>query len=194
MSTSLANLIRRNALLRQAARDLRMRYRRWRSGLQHVDPTFYAVSGSTIAADLVAGPFSFVGADCFIGPRVRLGKYVMLAPRVGIVGADHRFDVAGEAIIFSGRPAVPETTIEDDAWIGFGAIIIAGVRVGRGAIVAAGAVVTRDVPPYEIHGGVPARRIGARFSDDGDRTRHDAFLDGPARQGEYCPSVPLRRV
>jgi len=54
--------------------------------------------------------------------------------------------------------------IEDDVWIGHGAIIMSGVRIGQGAIVAAGAVVTKDVPPYAVVGGVPAKLIKYRFS------------------------------
>ena len=53
--------------------------------------------------------------------------------------------------------------IGDDVWIGFRAIVNAGVTVGQGAIIAAGAVVTKDVEPYEIVGGVPAQKIGERF-------------------------------
>ena len=78
------------------------------------------------------------------------------------------------------------TVIETDAWIGCGAILIAGVRIGRGAIVAAGAVVTKDVPPYEIHGGTPARKIGDRFPDPAARKLHDQMLNEPARRGEFC--------
>lgn len=60
---------------------------------------------------------------------------------------------------------VKKTEIGHDVWIGYGAVIIAGVKVGQGAIIGAGAVVTRDVDPYAIVGGVPARRIGQRFDD-----------------------------
>jgi acetyltransferase-like isoleucine patch superfamily enzyme len=52
--------------------------------------------------------------------------------------------------------------IEDDVWIGHGATVLKGVRIGRGAVVAAGAVVTRNVEPYTVVGGVPARLIGRR--------------------------------
>lgn len=57
------------------------------------------------------------------------------------------------------------TVVEDDAWIGFGAIVMSGVTIGKGAIVAAGAVVTKDVPPYAIVAGVPAKVIRYRFPD-----------------------------
>ncbi|MGC3973859.1 MAG: DapH/DapD/GlmU-related protein [Nitrospira sp.] len=79
--------------------------------------------------------------------------------------------------------------IEDDAWIGFGAVIMAGVQIGRGAIIGAGSVVTKSVPAYEIHAGVPAKKIGERFTDREDRLRHDAILDGPAIGGQYCAFI-----
>jgi maltose O-acetyltransferase len=61
---------------------------------------------------------------------------------------------------FAGRTA--PVVIEDFAWLGSRAMVLPGVTVGKGAVVAAGAVVTRDVPPYAIVGGVPARVIGER--------------------------------
>jgi serine acetyltransferase len=68
---------------------------------------------------------------------------------------------------------------------------MAGVSIGRGAIVAAGAVVTKDVPPYEIHAGVPARKIGDRFASAAERTRHDAMLNGDAISGAYPQPLEL---
>ena len=55
--------------------------------------------------------------------------------------------------------------VEDDVWIGYGATVMSGVRIGQGAVVAAGAVVTRDVPPYAVVGGVPAKTIKFRFNE-----------------------------
>ena len=175
--------------LRLAYRHIVMFFRRHRYGLRRVHPTFYMAGPSTVAPDLVAHEYSFVNRGCQIGPRVELGRYVMLAPRVAIVGGDHRIDVPGRPMIFAGRPPLRPTVIEDDAWIGYGAILLAGVRVGRGAIVAAGAVVTGDVPPFEIHGGVPARKIGERFADPAERARHEAMLDGPTVRGDFAGPI-----
>lgn len=144
-----------------------------------------------VSPDLIAHEYSFVNIDCLVGPRVTLGRYAMLAPEVVVIGGDHRFDIAGTPILFSGRPELAKTVIGADAWIGFRAIVMAGVSIGRGAIVAAGAVVTKDVPAYEIHAGVPARKIGERFESAADRTRHDAMLNGDTVSGAYAPPLAL---
>lgn len=156
-----------------------MAWRRLRFGLRRVHPTFYLAGGARVASDLVAKEYSFINVGCIVGAGVELGRYVMLAPNVAVVGADHIYDRAGAPIIFAGRPPVARTVIEDDAWIGFGAIIMQGVTIGRGAIIAAGAVVTKSVGPYEIHAGVPAKKIGERFPNPDDRAKHDAMLNGP---------------
>ena len=56
--------------------------------------------------------------------------------------------------------------VEDDAWIGYGATVLSGVRIGQGAVVAAGALVTKDVPAYAVVGGVPAKVIKYRFPEE----------------------------
>jgi acetyltransferase-like isoleucine patch superfamily enzyme len=66
--------------------------------------------------------------------------------------------------------------IEQDCWIGFGAIVLSGVTIGRGAIVAAGAVVTCDVPPYAIVAGNPVRVLGARFTPE-QIVEHERILN-----------------
>lgn len=113
----------------------------------------------------------------------------MLGPRVLIVGDDHRFDIPGTPIIFSGRPEKRNTIIERDAWIGAGVIVMAGVTVGRGAIVAAGSVVTKDIAPFEIHGGVPAKKIKDRFHSQQDLDLHNAMLNETPSLGQYCPPL-----
>lgn len=160
------------------ARKGLMTYRRWRFGLSNVHPTFYMAHGCRVSSDLTAHEYSFVNIGCILGPNVELGRYVMLAPHVAIVGGDHVYDIPGKPIIFSGRPHMKRTYIGEDAWVGFGAIIFSGVTIGRGAIIGAGAVVTKDVPPFEIHGGVPNRKIGERFPDSNDRQIHEKMLAG----------------
>ncbi|MSR44637.1 MAG: antibiotic acetyltransferase [Phycisphaerales bacterium] len=163
-----------------------MACRRIRHGLKHVHPTFYMGAGCIVMPDLVAGAYSFMNNNCMLQARVVLGRYVLLAPYVAVVGGDHRPGLPGVPSIFSGRPAILETVIEDDAWIGHAVTIMQGVRIGRGAIVAAGAVVTKDVPPYEIYGGIPAKKISDRFPDPADRARHDAMLNGPLVHGSLA--------
>jgi acetyltransferase-like isoleucine patch superfamily enzyme len=174
--------LRQSALVRGFKRA-RMALIRWRMGLRHVHPTFHCLDGNAISPDLVTGAYSYIGRRCWICPRVTMGRYVMVASEVVILGGDHRFDVPGTPMMFSGRPAVPPTTIEDDVWIGYRVAINAGVRVGRGSIIAAHAVVTQDVPPYTIVGGVPARPIGHRFATEREIAEHDRMLSGPTVHG-----------
>ena len=115
-----------------------------------------------------------------------LGKYVLIAPNLSIVGEDHRVDIVGIPYMFSGRPPLEETVIEDDVWIGRNVSIRAGVRIRRGALIAMGAVVTKDIEPYSIVGGVPARVIGMRFKAEDDRFLHDKMLLEPPKLGSFC--------
>lgn len=167
-----------------------MALRRRYFGLHHVHSTFYMAHGCRVPKNLVAHEYSFINIGCVLDVPVELGRYAMLAPHVAIVGGDHIHDRPGVPIIFSGRPPHPPiTVIGADAWIGFGVIIIAGVHIGRGAIIGAGSVVTKDVPPYEIHAGTPSRKIGERFSDSMEREEHDKMLRGPVIDGEFCPPL-----
>jgi acetyltransferase-like isoleucine patch superfamily enzyme len=172
-----------------AVRSVLMWVRRIKFGLRFVDKTFYMASGSHVCNDLIAGKYSFIGSQCMIGPKVKLGNYVMFGPRIAVIGADHIFNKPGVPIIFSGRPEMPTTIIEDDAWVGYGATLMAGIKIGRGAIVAAGAVVTKDVPAYEIHGGVPAKKIGIRFQTPQDCYSHDNMLAVSPKRGLFCSNT-----
>lgn len=99
----------------------------------------------------------------------------MLASSVSIVGGDHRFDLPGVPTIFSGRDVNRTVRIGDDVWIGHGAILMHGVSIGEGSIIAAGAVVTHDIPPYTIAAGVPAKPLRNRFNAS-EREQHEAVL------------------
>ena len=140
-----------------------------------------------------AGDYTFgtihVGDDVNLGMRptlnatrstIRIGNKVMFGPEVAIHGGNHRTDLVGRFMVEVGEAEKrPEddlgVVIEDDVWVGTRATILHGVRIGRGAIVAAGAVVTRNVPPYTVVGGVPAKPIRTRW-DLETVLRHEAEL------------------
>ena len=154
--------------------------------LRGIDSTCRVVFPNAISKDFKLGPYSLVSRGAYICGRVKAGKYVMFAPDVTIAGADHIFDQPGVPMYFGGRPELPETLIGDDVWIGARVCMLAGVKIGRGSIVAMGSVVTKDVPAYSIVGGVPAKLIRHRFDAEG-ALMHDEMLSKPAsRCGRFC--------
>lgn len=104
--------------------------------------------------------------------QLKIGSFCSIAPNVAfILSADHRTDTVSTfpfrvKVLGEEKEGISKGNIvvEDDVWIGYGSTIMSGVRIGQGAVIAAGAVVTKDVPPYAIVGGVPARIIRYRFS------------------------------
>ena len=180
---------------RDVVRAIRRAYRRQRLRLKHVDRTFLAAGRSEIARDFVAGPSSYVGPGCSISPGVSIGAYTMLGPGVKVLGNDHVFDQPGTPIIFSGRPRRKATRIGCDVWIGADAVVICGVEIGNGAMVGAGAVVTRDVPAYCVVAGVPAGITRRRFAS-ADRTskRMSGVAARPSRGGEVPRGAASGRV
>jgi len=101
-----------------------------------------------------------VGAGSFLGGQGGLfvGDDVIMGPGVHIFTENHRFDLTELPIRAQGNSRA-SVTIDRDCWIGASATIVAGVSIGTGSIIAAGAIVTRDVPPYAVVAGVPARVI-----------------------------------
>ncbi len=153
------------SLVRALYRRVKMFFFRNFYGLKGVHKTFYMGGKSTLAKDLIADEYSFIGPGCVIYSKVKIGKYSMLAPEVKIVGGDHFYKNPKKPIIFSGREKELETIIGEDVWIGYGAFINRGVKIGNGAIVAAYSVVTKDVEAYTIVGGAPAKFIKNRFNE-----------------------------
>lgn len=108
------------------------------------------------------GDRSGLGIDSNIKGPARIGADVMMGPEVIIFTTDHAFDDTARPMREQGMAAARPVTIEDDVWIGQRAMILPGVTVGRGSVVAAGAVVTKDVPPLSVVGGNPARVLRSR--------------------------------
>lgn len=96
------------------------------------------------------------------GGEVHIGNNVMIAPHVMIAAGDHDFIQTEKPMRFAGELSKGPIRIEDNVWIGSNCTITDGVTIGRDAVVGANSVVTQDVGPYDIVGGVPARVIRNR--------------------------------
>ena len=110
--------------------------------------------------DIELGNHVQVNEDAWIR-NVKIGDYVMIGPRTMILNYGHNTDGEGP-MIFQGIRKYPQTVIENDVWIGAGVIMLPGVTIGTGSIVAAGAVVTKSCEPFSVIGGNPAKLIKKR--------------------------------
>ena len=117
------------------------------------------------------------GNYCNIASDVYFGNNILMAGRVCFVGKnDHTFSTPGKLIWNSRRGENGMTIVEDDVWIGHNVTIVGGIRLSKGSIIAAGSVVNKDVPPCEIWGGVPAKKIRDRFMANSDMEKHLKYL------------------
>jgi acetyltransferase-like isoleucine patch superfamily enzyme len=93
---------------------------------------------------------------------IKIGNDVRIAHNCSLITGQHRYDQPGKTINDSGYTKAP-IVIEDDVWLATGVVVLQGVTIGKGSVVAASAVVNKDVKPYTIVGGVPAKFIKNRF-------------------------------
>jgi galactoside O-acetyltransferase len=137
----------------------------------HIGPRFFCGKGCSLYADgggkISIGERVALNADvslnAAIGGQIYIGDNVLVGPRVLMRATDHAFSRTDVPIWQQGHvPGV--IRIEDDVWIGGNVTILAGSTIGKGAVVAAGAVVNNDVPAYSVVGGVPARHLKWRGS------------------------------
>lgn len=132
--------------------------------------------------NIVIGDNFYIGKFSQIECDAKIGNNVIIANRVALIGRyDHNYQQLGVPIRLSSKirdidydwkGLDEKVIIEDDVWIGYGCIILGGVKIGQGSIVAAGSVVTKDVEPFSIFAGVPAKKVRNRFENDIDLKTH----------------------
>ena len=124
--------------------------------------TFFAPHRETVIGDHVG-----IGDNCEFGSDIRIGSHVLIGGGCGFLARDaHTSHVPGVTMYESARGDKYRIVIEDDVWIGFNTTVLSGVTIGRGSIIGAGSVVTKDVPPYSISFGWPARVFRSRFTPE----------------------------
>ncbi len=119
--------------------------------------------GGEIGEGLRIGNNSNIGPYCYIGcsGHIEIGNNVMMSPRVSIYAENHVFSRTDIPMKEQGVEK-QFVKIGDDCWIAANSIILAGVTIGKGSVIAAGSVVTKDIPPYSVAAGVPAQIIKQR--------------------------------
>jgi acetyltransferase-like isoleucine patch superfamily enzyme len=143
-----------------------------------------------------------VGDDVFLGQRptlmaalsrIKIGNKVMFGPEVMIIGGRHNTSFVGRNMIDVHEKRPDDdlgVIIEDDVWIGARAIVLRGVTIGRGAIVGAGSIVTKNIPPYAVAVGSPAKTVKFRW-DVETILEHEAKLYPPEKR--FAREYLLRR-
>lgn len=116
------------------------------------------------------GGYIKIGDNCSINSfchisgngGVEIGNDVRIATQCVIISANHNFGATDIPITFQGETA-EKIVIEDDCWLGAGVKVLAGVKIGKGSVIGAGSVVNKDIPPYSVAIGVPAKVIKSRL-------------------------------
>lgn len=153
----------------------------------------WAKSRLQIGTNFYMGRFSEIQCDAVIGDNVLFGNSVCLAGRY-----DHNYQQVGTPIAhaerilsadYNWKGLGQQVVIGDDVWIGIGSIVLTGVVIGEGSIIGAGSVVTRNVEPYSIYAGVPARKLGERFETDDEKNRHIELMKNASHRQRFMQPI-----
>lgn len=118
--------------------------------------------GATFGSELSIGDNSGVGINCEVLGPCHISNDVMMGPEVVIYTRNHSHSDPSKPMRLQGYEEAFPVTICDDVWLGRRVMIMPGVTIGKGTVVAAGAIVTKDLPEYAICAGIPAKVVGNR--------------------------------
>ena len=146
----------KHSVIHRSARMDTPPYRLFSLGNYSVIESFACINNAV--GDVIIGDHTRIGLhNTIIGP-VDIGSHVNLAQGITVTALNHNFSDTKKRIDEQGV-STNQVTIEDDVWVGANAVILPGVTIGEHCVVAAGAVVTKDVPPHSLVAGVPAKVI-----------------------------------
>ena len=146
----------KHSVIHRSARMDTPPYRLFSLGNYSVIESFACINNAV--GDVIIGDHTRIGLhNTIIGP-VDIGNHVNLAQGITVTALNHNFSDTNKRIDEQGVSTNP-VTIEDDVWVGANAVILPGVTIGEHCVVAAGAIVTKDVPPHSLVAGVPAKVI-----------------------------------
>ena len=131
-------------------------YRKFSLGRRSVVESYACINNAV--GDVIIGDHTRIGLHCTVIGPVTIGSHVNLAQGITVTALNHNFEDASLRIDEQGV-STKAVTIGDDVWIGTNAVILPGVTIGRHVVVAAGAVVTKDVPDHSLVAGVPAKVV-----------------------------------
>lgn len=156
----------------------RLRAACWRLAMKHVGRPVYIMRDCHLLSPegISIGNYVCINHGTTLGGHgsLTIGNYVNIGPNVSLLTANHRFDAFDRPMAQQGVVPAP-VIIEDDVWLGANVVVLPGNRIGRGAIIGANAVVTHNVEPFAIVGGVPARLLKYRF-DEATRQKASAVI------------------
>ncbi|MGO4961220.1 CatB-related O-acetyltransferase [Jeotgalibaca porci] len=173
MKNKINEIVKKNLLL-SSLKNVYFK-RKWRKLNSHNFTTIKSPFNTRMVS-IGKGTYGELDIRHFGNPEEKLiiGNYCSIGPECTfLLSGEHRYDSLSTYPFQTKYCNVPYEAIsrgpiilEDDVWIGFGTVVLSGVCIGKGAVVAAGSVVTKDVPPYAIVAGVPAKVIKYRFDQD----------------------------
>ena len=146
----------KHSVVHRSARMDTPPYRKFSLGDYSVIESFACINNAV--GDVIIGDHTRIGLHNTINGPVTIGCHVNLAQGITVTALNHNFEASDKRIDEQGVSTTP-VTIEDDIWIGANAVILPGVTIGNHSVVAAGAVVTKNVPPHSLVAGVPAKII-----------------------------------
>ena len=133
-----------------------------------IDRSVNIEKGASFSSKVVAGKKSNIGMNAYIQGETVIGNYVMMGPECNIWTVNHMTSRTDIPMCEQGDAKEMRVVIDDDVWIGSRVTILPGVHIGKGCIIGAGAIVSKDIPDYSVAAGNPARVVKTRDRNDQD--------------------------